>query len=205
MKEIILTKDNKVQVLQAALEVLNKGGIIIYPTETSYGLGCDFYNEEAVAKIYKIKNRDIKSPLSVIVPDIVAASYLVDFYDKSRRLALEYWPGPLTLVLPYKYCKEQSHCDDYLALRISSHPIADALANSFGKPLVATSANVSNNPDSYTVEDIKKQFASVKVQPDLFINAGDLPKRATSTIIKFIKNKGEVLRQGDIKINLDKL
>ena len=202
MEEIILTKDNKAQVLQTALEVLNKGGVIVYPTETSYGLGCDFYNEAAVAKIYKIKNRDKKSPLSVIVPDIIAASALVEFSDKSRRLALGQWPGPLTLVLPYKYCEIQHHCDNYLALRVSSHPIADALVNNFAKPIVATSANISDNPDSYTPEDIKKQFKDSKIKPDLFINVGELPERANSTIVKFAGIKGEILRQGDIKIKL---
>jgi L-threonylcarbamoyladenylate synthase len=202
MEEIILNKDNKAQVLQLALEVLSKGGIIVYPTETSYGLGCDFYNTKAREKIYKIKKRDKKSPLSVIVPDIVAASYLVDFSDASRRLALENWPGPLTLILPYKYCKLQEHCDDYLALRVSSHPIADDLANNFGKPIVATSANISNSSDCYTPEDVKEQFQDSKIKPDLFINDGKLPRRSASTIIKFVGDKGEIIRQGDIKIKI---
>ncbi|MBT4210194.1 MAG: threonylcarbamoyl-AMP synthase [Candidatus Komeilibacteria bacterium] len=201
MEEIILTKDNKAQVLQKALEILEAGGTIIYPTETSYGLGCDFYNQTAAAKIYKIKGRG-KKPLSVIVPDIIAASTLVEFSDQSRRLALENWPGALTLVLPFKYKQINHHIDSHLALRISSHPIADALANSFAKPIVATSANISDNPDSYKPEDIKKQFKDAKFKPDLFINAGELPERATSTIIKFVGDKGEILRQGDIKIKL---
>jgi L-threonylcarbamoyladenylate synthase len=202
MKEIKLSKDNKAEVLQLASEVLEKGGTIVYPTETAYGLGCDFYNEEAVAKIYKIKNRDSQSPLSVIIPDIVAASYLVEFGEVSRNIAMNNWPGPLTLVLPFKYKQINHHIDSHLALRISNHPFAHSLASSFGKPLVATSANISNNPDSYTPEDIKKQFKDAKLKPDLFINAGDLPERATSTIIKFVDDKGEILRQGDIKIKL---
>jgi len=202
MKEIILDKDNKVQVLQMAIEVLNKGGVIIYPTETSYGLGCDFYNTKATDKIYKIKWRSSDNPLPVIVPDVVAASYLVDFCEKSRRLSMVHWPGPLTLVLPYKYCHLQNHCDDYLALRVSSQPFASDLSTNFGKPITATSANISNNPDCYTPEDIKAQFKDKKYKPDLFINAGILPHRATSTIVKFVDGQGEILRQGDIKIKL---
>jgi len=202
MKEIKLTKDNKVKVLQTALEVLASGGVIVYPTETSYGLGCDFYNEKACDKVYQIKNRDKENALSVIVPDVIAASYLVDFSDKSRRLALENWPGPLTLILPYKYCKLQHHCDDYLALRVSSHPLAHELATNFGKPIVATSANVSNNPDVYKPEDVKKQFKDSKLKPDLFINAGELDKKAPSTIIKFVGDKGEIIRQGELKIKI---
>jgi L-threonylcarbamoyladenylate synthase len=202
MIEIKLTKDNKAQVLQTAIEVLNKGGIIIYPTETSYGLGCDFYNTKANNKIYKIKGRGKKKPLSVIVPDVIAASYLINFSDQSRRLALEYWPGPLTLVLPYKYCKLQNHCDDYLALRVSSHPFASYLSINFGKPIVATSANISGQSDCYTPEEIMNQFKDLETKADLFINAGNLPRKATSTIIKFVEDRGEILRQGDIKISL---
>lgn len=203
MLEIKLTKDNKAQVLQTAVEVLNRGGVIIYPTETSYGLGCDFYNEEAGDKIFKIKGRAKKKPLSVIVPDIIVASYLINFSDKSRRLALEYWPGPLTLVLPYKYSKLRHHKDDYLALRVSNHPFASALSTNFGQPIVATSANIADRSDCYTPEDINEQFKDAEVKPDLFINAGDLPRIATSTIIKFVEDRGEILRQGDIKISLD--
>lgn len=202
MKEIKLTKDNKAKVLQAASDILDKGGVIIYPTETSYGLGCDFYNKVACDKIYKIKGREQKNPLSVIVSDITTASYLVEFSEESRRLAMQYWPGPLTLVLPYKYHKIQEHGDKYLALRVSNHNFASSLVTNFGNPIVATSANISNKPNCYSPSDIKKQFKDLKIKPDLFINAGVLPKKQTSTIIKFVKNKGEILRQGDIKIKL---
>lgn len=202
MKEIKLNKKNRIKALQEAIEVLNKGGIIVYPTETSYGLGCDFYNNKACAKIYSIKQRDKNNPLPVIIPDAVAASYLVDFSPKARRLALEHWPGPLTLVLAYKYCKLHDHCDDFLALRVSSHPFANELSVNFAKPIVATSANISNNPSCYTPQDIKKQFKDSKIKPDLFINAGKLPKRNASTIVKFVKEKVEIIRQGDIKIKI---
>lgn len=202
MKEIKLTKTNRIQVLQTALAVLKEGGVIIYPTETSYGLGCDFYNKTAIAKIYKIKNRDKNKPLSVIVPDIISASYLVDFSGKARRLALSYWPGPLTLVLPYKYCKMNNHCDDFLALRVSSHPLANDMVNSLGNPVVSTSANTSDKTDCYKPTDIKEQFSHTKIKPDLFINAGVLEKHSPSTIIKCEGSKLEILRQGDIKIKI---
>lgn len=202
MKEIKLDKENKIQVLQTAIEVLQAGGVIVYPTETSYGLGCDFYNKQACDKIYVIKQRDKNNPLPVIVPDVVAASYLVDFSENSRRLALEYWPGPLTLVLPYKYCKLQNHCDDYLALRVSNHPLARELAVHFGKPIVSTSANVSTHLSCYTPEEIRKEFKDLKIKPDLFINAGKLPKHQASTIVKVVKDQVKILRQGDIKIKI---
>jgi tRNA threonylcarbamoyl adenosine modification protein (Sua5/YciO/YrdC/YwlC family) len=202
MQEIQLTKENHVEALQAALEVVNQGGTVVYPTETSYGLGCDFFNKKAIAKIYKIKKREENKPLSVIVPDIISASYLVVFSDKARRLALSHWPGPLTLVLPYKYCEWNDHCDDFLALRVSSHRFADSLANGLGNPIVSTSANLSDATDSYSPEDIKKQFEGSKYQPDLFINAGQLEKNKPSTIVKCDKDQVEILRQGDLQIKI---
>lgn len=186
--------------MQAALAVFKEGGVVIYPTETSYGLGCDFFNKSAIDKIYQIKQRDKNKPLSVIVPDMISASYLADFSSQARRLALSYWPGPLTLVLPYKYHKWNGHCDDFLALRVSSHPLASDLASSLGNPIVSTSANVADKSDCYRPAEIKKQFAQVKYQPDLFINAGILEKHLPSTIVKCQGDKLEILRQGDIKI-----
>ncbi len=201
MKEIRLTKSNRVQVLQQALEVLSTGGVIVYPTETSYGLGCDFYDQNARNKIYRIKKRSKDKPLPVIIPDIIAASYLVNFSDEARRLALEYWPGALTLVLPFKYCQWQGHCDDHLAVRVSSHPFASDLVSNFGKPIVATSANTSDQPPCYSPTEVNRQFKGASSGPDLFINAGTLPKNPSSTIIKF-DGKPEILRQGNLKIKL---
>ena len=199
MKEIKLNKNNRVQIIQEAIEVLKNGGTIIYPTETSYGLGCDFYNKKALNKIYQIKKRDKNKPLSVIIPDITSATYLVEFSKEAQDLANSHWPGPLTMVLPFKYCKWQGHCDDYLALRISSHPLAMDLVCNFGHPIVATSANISEKGDAYDPAKIKEQFVSEKFQPDLFINVGVLPPRPPSTIVKF--NGGiKILRQGEIKI-----
>ncbi|MDP2812125.1 MAG: L-threonylcarbamoyladenylate synthase [bacterium] len=201
MQEIKLSASNRIEALQKAVEVLKSGGSIIYPTETSYGLGCDFYNQEALALIYQIKHRDKNKPLPVIIPDITAASYLVDFKEEAKKLALKYWPGPLTLVLPFKYSKWHGHSDDYLALRVSSHPFASDLVCIFGHPIVSTSANISAKGDSYDPEKIKKQFVGEKFQPDLFINAGKLPVRAPSTIVKF-DGEVKILRQGEINIKL---
>ena len=201
MKEIKLTKTNRVMVLQQALEVLRAGGAVIYPTETSYGLGVDFYNQEAVDRIYKIKNRDRSKPLPVIVPDIVSASSIVNFSDKAKRLAT-HWPGPLTLVLPFKYCKWSGHCDDFLALRVSNHPFANDLVSIFGKPVVSTSANLSDTGNSYDPAKIKEQFSKSEFKPDLLIDAGVLPPHLPSTIVKIEGDKIEILRQGDLKIEI---
>lgn len=203
MKEIKLTKNNLLSVIQEASEVLDKGGTIVYPTETSYGLGGDFYDDKAIKKIYKIKQRDLKKPLPIVVPDLVSASTLVHFSKISLELAMKYWPGPLTLVLPYRYCKMQVCFDDFLALRVSSHPFVQALLANFAKPIISTSANISEQASCFTAQDIRRNFAGQKYQPDLFINAGSLPIVQASTIIKVDKdNQAVVLRQGKLKPKL---
>lgn len=202
MKEIKLTSKNYVQVLEKSLEVIRAGGTVIYPTETSYGLGGDYYNPKAVAKIYKIKGRDKKDPLPVLVPDLVSASYLVKFNEKSRRLALEHWPGPLTLVLPFNHNGWQPHFSKCLALRVSKHPFANALTINLGHPLVATSANITGLGDCYTAQDIRRQFKNRKVLPDLFINAGKLAKKKPTTIVKCDGSEAVIVRQGELKIKI---
>ncbi len=203
MKEIKLTKDNKIEVLQEAIACLNAGGVIIYPTETSYGLGCEYFNRKALKKIYDIKTRERKKPLPVIVPNIVTASTLVEFPEKGLRLAMQYWPGPLTLVLPYRYCNWGICYDDYLALRVSNHKFVQSLISNYGKVLVATSANLSGQPNCYSPREIYEQFIHAPMQPDLFINAGELPHRQPTTIIKCTHdNKLELLRQGGLKIKI---
>lgn len=202
MQELKLTAKNYVQVLQAALEVVRGGGTIVYPTETSYGLGADYYNSRAVKKIYLIKRREARQPLPVLVSDLVSASSLVEFTEKSRRLAAKYWPGPLTLILPFSHQKWQKHFDKYLALRVSSHPFASSLTINLGHPLVATSANISGQGDCYTPTEVRRQFKGQKYQPDLFINGGTLPRRRPTSIVKCDADKYEIVRQGELKIKI---
>jgi len=202
MKEVVLDQNNRLQVLQQALDVIANGGVIVYPTETSYGLGADFYNKKSIDKIYQIKNRDKEHKLSVLVPDLDTAKTIVHFPGEARRLAEHHWPGALTLVLPFRNCKWPDHCSDYLALRVSSHFFAKELTQSFGGPIIATSANISGQTDCYTPEQIQDQFKNKKSQPDLFINAGQLPRNKPSTVGKFTNNKAEILRQGDLKIEI---
>lgn len=201
MEEIKLNSKNRIFALQKALEVLNNGGVIVYPTETSYGLGGDFFDQRVVNKIYKIKQRDKNKALPVLVPDLKTASSLVKFSPFATELARKYWPGPLTLVLPYRYCDWHKCHQDSLAMRISSFAWTKDLVELFGKPLISTSFNLSQQKSAYQVKEIKKYLDLLNIKPDLFINAGNLPKNLASTIIKVsTDNSWELLRQGEIKI-----
>lgn len=203
MQELILRPDNRIEILQTALSVLQNDGVIVYPTETSYGLGADFFSAPAVQKVYQIKGRDSSKHLPVIVSDFVYASSLVDFSTLARQLASQYWPGPLTLVLPFKHHHWQAHFDKFLALRVSSYPLAQTIASLLACPLTATSANISGLKQAYQADEVRRQFENSKYQPDLFINAGDLLEQAPTTMIKCSPDKAEILRQGALEINLE--
>jgi L-threonylcarbamoyladenylate synthase len=200
MQEIFLHDNNLESTAAQAAEVLAQGGVIVYPTETAYGLGADYFNEEAIKKIYAIKQRQADKPLPVIVADLEAAEKLVIFDDQVRQLVAQYWPGPLTVVLPFKLFGQKKYFLETLGLRISSNIFCLKLAKIFANPLVSTSANISGQKAIYNIEQIKEQFSHCNVKPDLLINAGNLPLTLASTIIKSEAGKIKILRQGKIII-----
>lgn len=185
---------NKEQHVEA-LRVLHRGGVIAFPTETSYGLGCDPRNPKAVAAIYKIKGRDRKKPLLLVAASMAQVKKVVKMNDVSLALAKRHWPGPLTLVLPAKNGKKE------IAIRVTSSSVAAALAESFGYPIVATSANRSGEKEARSGRAVARAFADQKNKPDYILDAGALPRRKPSTVVRVRQNGTiEVLRPGKIKV-----
>ncbi|MCH8049129.1 threonylcarbamoyl-AMP synthase [Patescibacteria group bacterium] len=189
--------------IEEALQALRDGKIIVYPTETSYGLGCDATNEEAVEKIFKMKGREAGKGLPLILPSRESALQFVEFSSKAASLADKYWPGPLNIIASVKKgspiapaCSQ----DGTQSVRLSSHPFTSTLAKRFGKPLVATSANVAGAEAIYDVADIERVFSDRPVQPDLIVDGGVLPKVPASTTVKMVGDKVVVVRQGQIAI-----
>ncbi|MBI4090469.1 MAG: threonylcarbamoyl-AMP synthase [Candidatus Komeilibacteria bacterium] len=201
MKVIKYDSNNKAGILAEALVTLLSGGTVVYPTETAYALGGDFYSPRAYRSVFRIKYRTTTKPLPVIVPDFRYAATLVEFSPEAARLAERYWPGPLTLVLPFKYRQAwPHHPDDHLALRVSSHAIAANLSKVFGHPLIATSANRSGSDPCYTIEEVVEQMQQSRLQPDLVIDAGALQEVPVSTIVRVDGSVCTVLRRGSIVI-----
>ena len=183
---------------------LQNGKVIVYPTETSYGLGADATNEEAVNKIFKIKKRQVGKSVLVVMPNIEMAMQYVEWSELLNELAQKYWPGPLTVVVPLKsghnLASDVVAIDNTLAFRISSHPLITELTKKLNKPIVSTSANISAQGDAYNSQAIINVFEKEINQPDIIIDAGQLPEKSPSTIIRLLNDKIEVLRQGQIKI-----
>jgi L-threonylcarbamoyladenylate synthase len=184
MTEIIKVKNK--EALTRAVDVLAKGGIIVYPTETSYGLGVDATDDRAVKKVVKIKKRGKGKKISVAFSDLkMARKYLV-ITKNAEKLAKAFLPGPITLIVESK-----SHSK--VGFRIPDQPFVLRLIKKLGKPITATSANISGEDDLYRIRDVVKIFNG---KVGLIIDSGNLAKRKPSTVYDVIDRK--VIRKGPI-------
>ncbi|MBI2476664.1 threonylcarbamoyl-AMP synthase [Candidatus Uhrbacteria bacterium] len=190
--------------LQDAVALLKRGGVLVFPTETAYAIGCDATNAEAAARVAKMKRREDGHTMPVIVASIEMARAYANMSDEELRLARGYWPGPLTIVLHDAFHGVSSLCVDKgtMAMRVPNHPIARALCEGLGKPLIATSANVHGRAMCYRVEDVVAQFSAGE-QPDGYVDGGVLPQRDASTIVEVQNGQLVIHRQGSIVPSLD--
>ncbi len=198
-----IIKQSEIDIAQIVGE-LKEGKTIVYPTETCYGLGCDATNAEAVEKIFAIKKRQSDKAVLVLVPDVEMVMQYVDWNEQLEELSQKYWPGPLTVVTKVKentaLPKGVLSSDNTLAFRVTEHPFAKELAEFLGKPLVSTSANISSHASPYDIESVLKMFENTDNQPDVIIDAGTLPHRSPSTIVRVENGELSVLRQGEIVV-----
>lgn len=179
--------------------LLQKGGTIVYPTETAYGLGGDAFSKKAIAAIQKIKGRSKKKPLPVICASRQMAEKIAKFSPIARELAKKHWPGPLTLVLKKKSSASTlAGNKKTIAIRVSASKIARELSHIINAPIISTSANLSGKGECYSVSCVLKQLG--KNKPDLVIDSGHLPKKLPSTIIDCTIKPIRVLRSGKVRV-----
>jgi L-threonylcarbamoyladenylate synthase len=186
------------QAIIPAVEILRSGGVVAYPTETFYGLGVNALNEEAVKKIYAIKKRDFSQPLLILIPHRgLLPHYVKDVPEDALMLIERFWPGPLTLIfsasphLPSVLLGEANK----IAIRVSSHPIAQALTNELNFPITSTSANVSGAQSPFTSDEVSFQLGN---KIDLLIDGGRTPGEKPSTIIDVTISPPRLVREGAI-------
>jgi L-threonylcarbamoyladenylate synthase len=170
--------------IDACVRCLSGGGLVAFPTETVYGLGCDATNAQAIARLYLAKGRPSFNPLIAHVADLGAARKIARFDADAEKLTQKFWPGPLTLVLP-----KAAGCDvaelataglDTIAVRVPSHPFARQLVVAFGKPVVAPSANVSGHVSPTTAAHVRSDLAG---RIDLIADGGPTEVGVESTIV----------------------
>lgn len=202
-------KSNHKEIIHACVLALRQGKVVAYPTDTSYGLAVDATNSQAVKRLYKIKERDFKKAVHVVVSSKAYAKKLVEWTSEAEKLSKKFWPGALTLVLRSKNQELRKEIlniltakTGLLGIRMPKNKIALDLSRQLGRAITATSANpsahLSGGYDSYSVKDVYEQFKSKKHKPDIIINFGKLPKRKPSTLVKITQGAAEILRRGPV-------
>lgn len=182
--------------IRRAAEIIRSGGLVVFPTETVYGLGANALDAAAVKKIYKLKGRPATSPLIVHVASIAQARGLAsEWSEETEQLARDYWPGPLTLVVP----KRSSIPDEVTAglptvgLRMPRHPVALDLLREAGLPIAAPSANRFTQLSPTTAEHVREAFGE---DTPFLLDGGSCVVGLESTVVAVTKDGLEVLRPG---------
>lgn len=201
------------KLIKEASRCLDKGGLIVYPTDTLYGLGVDAYNRKAVNKLFRVKKRDKRNAVSIMLNSMQQIKEIFGFDPPDIKNDLDkILPGRCTAIINNSYQKKIPILENpnkpgsYLqkvAIRIPAHPISGSLAHLFDSPISCTSANLSGQQNNYTVDNIVSQLGN---QIDLVLDAGRTPASQGSTILDFTTDPYSVLREGDISVNeLNKL
>ena len=178
---------------------LQKGNIILYPTDTVYGLGVDAFNAEAVAALQSLKGRTEDKHFLVIVPDIETIEKYAVLHEAARNLAERFLPGPLTLVLPVKDSVPSflAH-DGTLGFRIPDNEFCLEVARALGRPYITTSANRSGMQTAQSVQAILEQFGEQASEISLVVDEGEMVAGKPSAIVRFTSETPELIREGSL-------
>ena len=198
IRKITDNEDNNETIIKTAADIIARGGLVAFPTETVYGLGANALDKSASTRIYEAKGRPSNNPLIVHIAKPEDAEKYVYTDERYYKIAKAFMPGPITVILPTKNVVAESVCAglDTLAVRCPSHPIARSFIEACGCPIAAPSANTSGRPSptsaSHVLHDLDGKI-------DLIIDGGECEVGLESTIIKLDKNgKCILLRPGGI-------
>lgn len=164
--------------LHTAARVLRRGGVVVIPTDTAYGLAVDPRQSPAVKRIFKIKQRPPEKALPWVAGSLAQVERFFQLTATDRRLAKHFWPGPLSIVLHLKRSKKK------IAVRVPALTPLRKLCLLHGYPLTATSANLSGHPNCYSVRAVVRQLKQSDMRPDIIIDGGQLARRRPSTIVE---------------------
>ena len=193
--------------IEQAVKVLKSGGVIVFPTDTLYGLGVDAYNEKALHRLFLLKQRSSRQPISVMVHSLdqiedISGILPIQKYDLLKKML----PGKYTILL--HPTTEQLRLPDMLAgsssnrkkigFRIPDHAVCRALSKSLGGPITATSANISGKANPMSVKEVIAQLGS---KPDFILDAGPIESNLGSTVLDYSGETLTVLREGDVSLN----
>jgi L-threonylcarbamoyladenylate synthase len=179
--------------ISKASSIIKSGGIVVFPTDTVYGIGCDPYNKESIQRIYKIKSRENSKSLPILAFSKDIAAKIVEFDKDSEKIAQKVWPGPVTLILKLtdEKLKTSLNVGDKIAIRVPKHQCTLELLRECNF-IVGTSANISGMGPFRNPEECYKNIHNF----DLFLDGGTITSEGESTIIEFEEGKLKIHREG---------
>ena len=187
--------NEKIQIaVKECVNALNNGGLAVFPTETVYGIGADAFNEKAILSLYNKKQRPLDKPLLMHISSLEMAEEIAILNHTARELIKRFTPGPLTLVVKSKNAIPSVALagGDTVGLRFPSNEIFLEISKAFGKPIAATSANISGEGSVARAEELK----SITDVADVIIDGGECELGLESTIVSLVGERPKILRQG---------
>jgi len=202
MKRVKLTNTNEQEVIKQSIDILNQGGLVVYPTETCYGIAVDATNSKGLTKLLSYKTFRGSKPISIAVCDIDMAKRYVELNEMALNIYKNYLPGPITVVsksigtLKAPVVSKQGTT----GVRVPDYKFTLKLIKEFGRPITATSANVSYRPHPYSIDQLIKDLPKKSESLiSMYIDDGVLPKNSPSTILDTTLNTLTILREGKIQ------
>jgi len=182
--------------LETVAEAVENGDLIVYPTETVYGIGADIFNEAAIKKLFVAKNRPFDMPLSVAVSSKEMMGTIAVLDERAEKLIDAFLPGPLTIIIKKKPIVPDivTSMSEKVGIRMPDHPVALKIIERVG-PIVATSANSHSHPDAVKCEEAEKDLGD---HVNVYVDSGPCSLGKPSTIVWLMGDNMEIVRQGAI-------
>lgn len=179
--------------IQTVVKSIKDGGIVIFPTDTVYGLGCDPYNKKSVEKIYKIKNRQKEKLFPILGFSKNELEKIAKFDEKANRIVEKFWPGQITLILPLidNKLKRSMNLEDKVAVRIPKNDCIKAVLKQC-KLIIGTSANVSGLNSFSDPDECEKNMSNY----DVFLDGGKISSKGESTVVEINQTEIKIRRKG---------
>ncbi len=199
----MLTNNTEASALQKGIEIIKNGGVVIFPTDTAFGIGCRIDNEKAIQRLFSIKKRDVSQAVPVLVNGFEMAQTLLkpipqEVYEK---LIKPFWPGGLTIILPClteKVSPLLRGNGETLGVRSPNHPITQALIAGVDVPLIGTSANLHGHKTPFVIADLEKELINTVD----YIVPGESYGQKASTIVDCSTSPWKIVREGAIKLDI---
>lgn len=197
METIILPAVDK-DAIPYALEILKRGGLVAFPTDTVYGVGALAFNATAVESIYSAKDRPAEKAIPILIGGLEDLDKVsAEIPPMAVKLAARFWPGPLTLVVPkHPNLPDVVSAMPTVGIRVPDHPVARTLLNAAG-PMAVTSANISREDSPRNAEEVSRQLNE---RIPLILDGGDTPGGVPSTVVNCLGTEAVILREGPVTL-----